>query len=224
MDQVGDFGPIYTETNLAQFPVEPFNTFSNLFFLIVIIYWFKKRKSIGDKNFKVFLNICLPILLVGYIGGTIYHATRSHSLWLILDFVPIFVLAIIVSLYMWKKIVQSYLLIFAFMVGLIVIPRSILLYFFYESPYKITLGYVLLSVPILIPTFIHESKRQWLGKRDLFLTLACLVVAISFRALDSSHFVQSFVPMGTHWLWHSFGGVTTHLLLIYIYKNTIGLD
>ena len=34
-----DSGPIYQETLAGRLPVEPFNTFSNIFFLLIILYF-----------------------------------------------------------------------------------------------------------------------------------------------------------------------------------------
>ena len=34
-----DSGPVYTETLPGSFPVEPFNTFSNIIFLAIVIYF-----------------------------------------------------------------------------------------------------------------------------------------------------------------------------------------
>ena len=42
----GDFGPFYAETHMGRLPVEPWNTFSNLAFLAIAVYWaFKIRKD-----------------------------------------------------------------------------------------------------------------------------------------------------------------------------------
>ena len=37
-----DMGPMYKETNLDSLIVEPWATFSNIFFLIIVIYWIVK--------------------------------------------------------------------------------------------------------------------------------------------------------------------------------------
>jgi len=47
MNLPGDVGPIYAETDMAHFPVEPLNTISNLIFLVLVIYWaYKTRMSV----------------------------------------------------------------------------------------------------------------------------------------------------------------------------------
>lgn len=224
MKVVGDSGPIYTETDMSRLPVEPFNTFSNLVFLLVIAYWWRKLKTIKDRSFRRLLLIGLPILFVGYVGGSIYHGTRTHNIWLIMDFMPIIILSLFVSMYMWRKVMDSYWKITAYMLVLTLVPRWLLQQFFDVSSLRISLGYLLLTIPIVYPMVIFEIKHNWRGKKELLATIACILVAISFRVFDSSGFVQTYVPIGTHWLWHLFGGLTTHLLLIYLSKHTIGLD
>ncbi|MGA8854131.1 MAG: hypothetical protein WB492_08135, partial [Christiangramia sp.] len=78
-----DSGPIYQETLAGRLPVEPFNTYSNIFFLIIIIY-FSLRVYRDYKNHR-FLAWSLPVLFLGFIGGTVYHATRSHDIWMYMD-------------------------------------------------------------------------------------------------------------------------------------------
>ena len=31
----------------------------------------------------------------------------------------------------------------------------------------------------------------------------------------------TFLPMGTHWLWHAFGAGAVHLLVLYIYRGDL---
>ena len=41
-------------------------------------------------------------------------------------------------------------------------------------------------------------------------------VAIAFRTLDN---IMIILPMGTHWLWHTFGGIAVFFLLYYVYMD-----
>ena len=67
-----DHGLIYKETILGRLPVEPWNTASNLVFLFVVIYWSLKVYPYAKDH--LFLAYSLPILFIGYIGGTVYHS------------------------------------------------------------------------------------------------------------------------------------------------------
>ena len=88
-----DFGPIYAETDLTRFPVEPWNVASNLIFLI-IIFLFARRTRLNYRRYPLVV-LALPILAVGFTGGTIFHATRSNRLWLMMDYLPIMILCLL---------------------------------------------------------------------------------------------------------------------------------
>ena len=55
-----DSGPIYQETMAGRLPVEPFNTFSNIFFLFIIIHF--SLKVYSDYRNHRFLAWSLPVL------------------------------------------------------------------------------------------------------------------------------------------------------------------
>ncbi len=100
-----DAGPIYQETIEGRIPVEPFNTFSNLIFIIIIIYFLIKIKN-NTKKHPFFLFV-LPIIFISWIGGTMFHGTRIHNFWLFLDWLPIMFLCFSVIVYLifkFKKI------------------------------------------------------------------------------------------------------------------------
>jgi hemolysin III len=105
---VADFGPIYAETNLSRFPAEPWNTCSNVAFLTLLIYW-AWRTRLALRQYPLIVG-SLPVLLVGFIGGSLYNATRASSLWLILDFVPIFILTLSAAIWFWYKLIGNRLL------------------------------------------------------------------------------------------------------------------
>ncbi|MCR9263735.1 MAG: ceramidase [Flavobacteriaceae bacterium] len=210
-----DSGPIYLETLDGRWPVEPFNTYSNLIFLLIIIYW-------GIRVYKhpkehLFLAWVLPVIAISYIGGTIYHATRSHEFWLKLDWMPIMLLCAALVIYFIFKVVRTWwqrlLLVFlllgtSYMLRILPIPPG----------WRISLGYVITAATILLPLVGYLIKTQ--GKNAILVITAFTIfsVAILFRSIDKS---QSFFPMGTHWLWHFFGGVAVHFLIAYIFKDNL---
>lgn len=106
MMQPADFGPIYAETLPGRFPVEPWNTFSNLIFLFVFLNFLRRIRH-NPRRYPITLT-SLIILIIGLTGGTIYHATRSHNIWLILDFVPIGILVIIGTIFFWYRLTGSF--------------------------------------------------------------------------------------------------------------------
>jgi hemolysin III len=86
-----DYGPTYTETVpglvAGSFPVEPWKTWSNLIFVVLFVH-IALRSRLDYRRYPLIV-FSLPILAVGIVGGTVYHATRSHFMWLFLDFMPI---------------------------------------------------------------------------------------------------------------------------------------
>lgn len=205
---------------MAQFPVEPFNTFSNLFFLAVTLYWYRTKGKCGDPVFTKFINTTLPILLVGYVGGSVYHATRSHVGWMVMDVLPIYILAVMAAYYHWKLIKiapKNILKIICLILGL---PLFVLWYFFPNNPDSISLGYGILTLPIVLPIFIDQYRLRGKFLKQFIKPLLLITVALGFRVADSSSWVQQNMPIGTHWLWHCFGALTCHYLLAYMAERS----
>ncbi len=76
------------------------------------------------------------------------------------------------------------------------------------------------ALTILIPLISHLVRTGW---KDIGLFAGALVgfaVAIGFRSIDLRVPI-AFLPMGTHWLWHSFGAAAVHLLMLYIYRSDL---
>jgi len=69
-----DSGPIYRETIAGRFPVEPFNTLSNLLFLAIIVYF--SAKVYKDYKRQAFLALAIPILFIGFFGR---HGLSCHQ-------------------------------------------------------------------------------------------------------------------------------------------------
>ena len=210
-----DSGPIYLETVEGRLPVEPFNTFSNLIFLVLIIYW--GVKVYRNPREHRFLAWVLPVIGISFVGGTIYHATRSHEFWLRLDWMPIMFLCGALVIYFIFKLVNSWwqrlvwiivLLGASFLLRILPLPSGL----------RISLGYIITAATILIPIIWYLIKTK--GKNLGLVVIAFLIfgIAIFFRSIDLH---QNFFPMGTHWLWHLLGGIAVHFLITYIFKDNL---
>ncbi|SDS31936.1 hypothetical protein [Gramella sp. MAR_2010_147] len=210
-----DSGPIYQETLAGRLPVEPFNTYSNIFFLLIIIY-FSLRVYRDYKNHR-FLAWSIPVLFTGFIGGTVYHATRSHDIWMYMDWLPIVVLCLAVSIYYtiklkatWQKRLILILLVLFLVFGVQLLPLP--------QHLNTSVGYIATAIGLLSPIILYfytTRLHHWWLILLAFLSFGC---AISFRILDN--FVYIF-PMGTHWLWHTFGALSVFFLMNYIYKDKL---
>ena len=211
-----DRGPIYLETLMGRFPVEPWNTFSNLLFLALIVFWFLRvRGHVPDHRFIAY---SLPVFLIGWVGGTVYHATRSHNVWLFLDFVPIALLAFAVAMFFWRRQGISWFVAPFLVIGPLVLAGVTFSVLRDAHGSVRFLGFPVIALAILMPVLRHLARTGW---KDAGLVAGALVgfaVAIGFRSIDLRVSI-AFLPMGTHWLWHSFGAAAVHLLMLYIYRG-----
>lgn len=208
-----DNGPIYQETVMDRIPVEPFNTFSNLIFVIVLLYfWVKIRKNPKQHPFFLF---AIPLISAGWLGGTVYHGTRSHQFWLVLDWMPIMLVCLGGIIYFILKIKKKWwerVLLFSGLLILSLIPRRIQL----PQTYQISFGYIVTALTVLTPFIWYAYKTRWKNVHLIIVGAIIFALAITFRTLDNT---AELLPMGTHWLWHIFGGIAVYLLLLYIYKD-----
>ncbi|WP_431162188.1 hypothetical protein [Flagellimonas beolgyonensis] len=210
-----DSGPIYLETVEGRFPVEPFNTYSNLIFLAILLYW-------GVKVYKAprqhsYLAFALPIVFISYVGGTVYHATRSHEFWLRLDWMPIMFLVASLVIYFVFKLVSAWWKRLVFIVALLGISFALRVLPM-PSGLRISLGYAISAGTILIPLLLYLKKTHWRNAWLIALSFGIFGIAIGFRVMDKT---QGLFPMGTHWLWHFFGGIAVHFLIAYIFHDNL---
>ena len=214
-DTPPDFGPIYAETNLAQFPVEPLATYANFAFLLILFYWAFRTRLRFDRY--PLIVAALPLLALGWIGGTVYHATRSHTVWLILDFAPIFMLALLTTVYYWKKVTGSWLWTAVLGAGPVLIYREIALSGSLPGNYFITLGYAMLGGNLLLPTSWHCWKYNRNGVGSIIAAVIAFACALCFRQYDFELARSTWFPTGSHFLWHLCGAASTYFLLYYVY-------
>ncbi len=212
---VNDSGPIYKETVMGRFPVEPFNTASNLVFLAVIIYFSIKIWNSSRSHY--FLKAIMPIFFLGYIGGTVYHATRSAEFWLLLDWVPIVLLCFACSIYfVFKSTVRwtSRLLFIGVIIALNLIPRMLPM----PQGYGISVGYLGSAVAVILPILFYLYRTGWARGTYLVLAVVSFTVAVVLRTLDKKYDIE-WLWMGTHWLWHTFGAIAVFWLVWFIYED-----
>lgn len=222
-----DGGPVYTETNLERFIKEPFNTVSAGLFLFVVAYWFYKVHP----NYKRYwlIAVCAPILLVGAIGGMLYHGFRNSSLWYWMDFGPILGLVFVAAVYFWMQVLEKKWYVAILVAPFILLRVLIVNYPIYDDLKELNLAtnldYSVLGLGLIIPLLMNliSTRARHVG---WFLgALLSFILAITFRIHDDS-FPELF-PMGTHFLWHVFGALVTHALFGYAYnyeRSRLGLS
>lgn len=209
-----DHGPRYAETRPGRFPVEPWATFTNLIFLFIIVYWAVRIRRSRVRHGM--LCAALPVLGVGWFGGTVYHATRSHDLWLVMDWMPIMILTLMAAFWLWRGVTGR--AVFAALAIALSMFLTMLAHLLpgLKHGQHITLGYTMLALAILVPACIHCALRWRAGWWRTAVALLAFVVAIAARGLDSGLGAR-LLPMGSHFLWHIFGGLSAFWLISYIF-------
>jgi hemolysin III len=211
-----DGGPRYAETDMSRWIVEPWNTASAAFFVLLAAYW-AWRLGKGNRR-HLFMQLSLAILGIGSLGGLLYHGLRSSALFLALDWVPILVLSLSTSFYFslrawnsWPKAVG----IAALGIGLEVLNRHTL-------PPHISgnITYLLLCALVVGPSLALLYRQRWQFWQWVAGAFAVFLLAVACRFLDR----WAPLPMGTHFLWHTFGALACHLMFHYLYRLNLPLS
>jgi hypothetical protein len=215
-----DYGPLYTESPVELkagkgFPgtvAEPWNAATAFLFVLIVVYWLVRLR--GRLKQYPFLAVCLPILLVGGIGGTLYHGLRIWVVFFLMDLIPIYLLGLIVSLYWWIRIGPR----LTHLLGMLVVFALLQVLGKWQLPpaWAIQVSYASLALLILVPLVIllvRTKGRHW---QWIATALASFAIAWFFRIADT--WDPPLLPMGTHWLWHTFGAATTFALSEYVFR------
>lgn len=208
-----DGGLWYTETNPANMIVEPFNAASAMVFIGIALWWLFQLK--GQFSERAFLYSCAVILLIGAVGGSIYHAFRYSAIFIYMDWVPILILCLMASTYfifrLTRNLMASLLIIFLIML----IQVAIWNYGNGNGHYNINTNYALMAATILVPVFLFLRKTRYENAYLVIGAFAAFLCALICRIVDYEHWLS----MGTHFLWHLFGALACHLMFQYVYLS-----
>ncbi len=210
-----DSGPIYRETLMGRLPVEPWNTWSNLVFLFVVVFW--ALRVYREPRKHLFLAGALPVLFIGFVGGTVYHGTRSHEVWLLMDWLPIVLLCTAcMVLFARRAGLRWAWLVLLFLAPFIV--RYLLMRSQLSPSVVMNSGYAAMGVMVLWPILLHLRRNRWANWPWMATSAACFALAVTFRTLDH-HDALLWMPLGTHWLWHTLGATAVFFLIGYIWRD-----
>jgi hypothetical protein len=226
-DRLADRGPRYKETPPDPYaatapPVaEPWNAVTAALFVAIVLGWVGRLR--GRFRDYPFLSCCLPILLAGGIGGTLYHAYRSRLAYFLLDVIPIQLLGLAASIYLTTRLVRGAKLwkVLAIALGLLVVFAAVNegLFRLLDLPIRnlrVNLNYAALALLILIPLGVVLVRTGFRHVGWVAGGLASFAIAWFFRLIDGTPYDT--LPMGTHWLWHTFGAITTQAVMEYFYR------
>lgn len=215
-----DGGGYYTETNLDRLIVEPLNGISAAFFLVIVaIFWMRIKDNWRDHQFMA---LCIPILTIGGVGGTIYHLFRIHRFFLFMDWVPILILCLLASFVFYLRSGGRWQIALAVIAGYFVLT-FVLFGYVQELGYPIqpivNINYATMALLVLIPIYLVLYKTQFYQRQWVIYALLSFLAAILFRMLDSTEWVKSNLEgIGTHFLWHTFGALACYAVFQYVYE------
>jgi hypothetical protein len=136
-----------------------------------------------------------------------------------LDVIPIQLLALAGAVYltvrMWRRSGWLYV------VGAVAVYLGTSYTLFQLVPLRnrhvaVNLNYAALAVMILLPMALALVKTRFRHGGWVAAALVSFVIAWFFRLVDLK--MGAYLPMGSHWLWHTFGAVTTALLIEFYYR------
>ncbi|SDL74410.1 Ceramidase [Catalinimonas alkaloidigena] len=207
-----DGGPFYAETDFSHAIVEPWNAFSSLTFLIPVIYWAWRLR--GQYRHYWFITLAMPLLALGGIGSTVFHAFRSSPLFLQMDVLPILVLTLSVSVWLWAKVFPHWI----YVIGLLILYSVINFWLIglggFSAHAQINISYFLRGTMIFLPALLLQLRTNFVGLRAIVTATILFIVALIFRRSDMP---LAWMPMGTHWLWHVCCAIGAHYLALYLY-------
>ena len=218
-----DGGPRYVETPPdpaapdAPFVAEPWNTLTATFFIWIAVAWlWRLRGRYRDYPFMV---SCMPILLAGGIGGTLFHGTRTARVWFLLDVVPISLLGLAGAVFMAFRYFGRGRM---WMVVLLVLfyAATNRLFFSMLGPMNrqlsINLSYASLALVVLTPIALVLWRSRFRHGGWVVAGIISFALAWFFRLMDQHS--AAYLTIGSHWLWHTFGAISTAMIVQYFYK------
>jgi hypothetical protein len=225
--RMDDGGPRYVETPPDPFAegaplvAEPWNTVTATFFVWIALYWlWRVRGRFRDFPFLVG---CMPILLAGGVGGTLFHGTRAAKFFFLLDVIPISLLGLAGALFMASRLLgqRPPLTRLALVCGVVVFYAVVNRLFFaalgpMNRQLSINLSYASLASIVLVPVILVLWKTRF--RHGGWVVSGVLSFAVAWVARLVDQYSAGYLPMGTHWLWHTFGALTTAFMVTYFYR------
>lgn len=208
-----DGGLWYTETDPSHFIVEPFNAASALLFIGIAFWWLVQLN--GKFKERAFLYIAALILMVGAIGGSIYHAFRYAAFFIFMDWLPILILCLMASTYFLFHVLKSIWLAALVVFGIVIIQIVVWNIGNTAGHNNINTNYALMALSILGPLLLFMRQHHFKDWQYIVGCFSAFLCALLFRVVDH----DKWLPMGTHFLWHLFGAIACHLIFLYIYRS-----
>jgi hypothetical protein len=188
--------------------------------VLIAAVWLVRLR--GRYRHYPFLMCCLPILLVGGIGGTLYHAFRTERIYLLLDVIPISLLGAAGSIYLTIRLGRHFgrWRVLGASIGLVVcyiFVNEVMFRTFRPSHpnLMLNLSYASLALILALPLLVVLVRTRFRHIGWVIGATLSFAIAWFCRLVDNTPVVD--LRMGTHWLWHVFGAVTTYAMTEYFF-------
>lgn len=212
-----DGGLIYRETQPEHWLVEPWNAFSSLAFLVPALL-FIIRLWPQRKTYAFLIFYCAPLLIAGGTGSTLYHAFRS-SIWLtFMDFMPIIILTLGLSIYMWRMVLDRWLT--TIILSVVFIGLTLFSMRFLSGQDRVNATYFLRGTFMFLPMLLYAIRSRGTGAFQLGAAILLFVLALLCRYADEKTDL-ALLPQGTHFLWHIFCAAGAWYMGLYLQKNIL---
>lgn len=209
-----DGGPIYKETMIIRefWIYEPWNAVSSLAIVIPAAYWALKLRDKPLTDF-LFMWYCIPLLILGGTGSTLFHGLRSSSWLLWLDVFPTAILTLSIGVLFWIRYTKNWY----FTIGLFIVSYAgrLVAYELLPGHTATNLAYFITGTLIFLPILLYLQKINWLGLKWIIYSILFLLISLTFREIDEYNLFN--LSMGTHFLWHLFSGVGAYFLARFLY-------
>ena len=222
--ELHDRGPRYTETPRdpyspdAPFVAEPWNAVTASFFVFIAVAWLIRLR--GRYRDFPFLMCCLPILLAGRHRRHALSRPPHRTLLLPARRDPDSVAGSVRGrvhrdpaveaprLDVSPAVRSSSTSATSVLLFTMVLPRS--------RQLAVNLNYAALATMIVLP-IAHPANPTRFRHASWFVAgVLAFVIAWFFRLWDEH--AGPYMPMGSHWLWHTFGAISTALVIEFFYK------
>ena len=89
---------------------------------------------------------------------------------------------------------------------------------FFEDQDSVTASYLIRGTMLLLPFILYLRKPQLKVRIYVLYTIIALGLALTFRYLDEK-LIITWMPWGTHWLWHISTAIAAWFLGEFIIQN-----
>ena len=215
-------GPIYCETGHPWlFMAEPVNTITNAFIILAVLFavMYVRRSRVG---FSADLVVLLFLLFAVGIGSTLWHGLRKG--WALqLDWIPGVLFLLAFTGFWFRKLFGWVAGIFGPLAMLAAAVGSVVLWRYFAGvpagppqPYMFAPAFATIAV---IGLGLVAATARKFGAREASLGALILLFAVSaavFRSIDL--LVCSFIPFGTHFLWHICLSTSSYLGIVLLVR------